>query len=242
MPGTEKVFLTADWQDLVMLNYEVDPRLLEKYVPAGTVLDSFLGKTYVSLVGFRFCHTKLFGSLAVPNHSDFEEVNLRLYVRRKEGEESRRGVVFIAEIVPKHAIAATARLVYGENYICLPMKHSVTTDGSKRTVQYQWKVKKQWCQLSAEVIGAPQLPRDGSLEQFITEHYWGYSTQRSGGTVEYHVSHDPWRVWASAAAGFEGDATGLYGAELGCVLQSRPNSAFIADGSPVTVFKGRRLQ
>ena len=242
MPEPKRVFLTAEWQDLVMLNYEVEPRLLEKYVPAGTVLDSFEGKTYVSLVGFRFWHTKLFGSLAIPCHANFEEVNLRFYVRRREGEETRRGVVFIAEIVPRRAIAATARLVYGENYICLPMRHSVSSDGPARTVTHQWGAKNQLCQLYAEAAGAPRLPREGSLEQFITEHYWGYSRQRGGGTVEYHVSHEPWRVWVSATAGFEGDASELYGAELGRVLARRPDSAFIAEGSPVTVFKGRGLR
>src|ERR1700719_4603074 len=107
------VFLTAEWRDLVMLNYEVDPRLLNKHVPCGAVLDSFLGKTYVSLVGLRFCRTKLFGSFAVPFHSEFDEVNLRFYVRHKESGENRRGVVFIAEIVPKLAVATVARLVYG---------------------------------------------------------------------------------------------------------------------------------
>jgi len=70
-----------------MLNYEVDPNLLEKHVPPGTVLDSFLGKTYVSLVGFRFCNTKILGLLAMPFHTDFDEANLRFYVRRKEGGE-----------------------------------------------------------------------------------------------------------------------------------------------------------
>src|ERR1700674_6071190 len=114
MSPTRRVFLSAEWRDLVMLNYQVDPSLLNEYVPAGTVLDSFGGRTYVSLVGFRFCHTKLFGSLSVPFHTDFDEVNLRFYVRRKEGNENRRGVVFIAEIVPKRAIAKTARLIYGE--------------------------------------------------------------------------------------------------------------------------------
>ena len=224
-----------------MLNYEVDPCLLEKSVPRGTVLDSFLGKTYMSLVGFRFCRTKLFGVLAVPLHSDFDEVNLRFYVRRKESDETRRGVVFIAEIVPKQAVATLARLVYGENYIRLPMKHDVTTDQSNRTVRYQWQVKDHWCQLSAQATGAPELAPDGSLEQFITEHYWGYSTQRRGGSLEYRVAHAPWRVWASTAGKFEGDALDLYGAELSRVLGGRPSSAFIADGSPVTVFSGRKL-
>jgi len=224
-----------------MLNYEVDPCVLEKYVPRGTVLDSFLGKTYLSLVGFRFCRTKLFGAVAVPLHSDFEEVNLRFYVRRKESNETRRGVVFIAEIVPRQAVATLARLVYGENYICVPMKHDVSTNQSNRTVKYQWQVEDHWCRLSAQATGAPELPRDGSLEQFITEHYWGYSTQRRGGSLEYRVAHAPWRVWASSAAGFEGDVRDLYGAELSRVLGNPPSSAFIADGSPVTVFRGKKL-
>jgi uncharacterized protein YqjF (DUF2071 family) len=149
--------------------------------------------------------------------------------------------VFIAEIVPKQAVATTARLIYGENYVCLPMKHHICAEGSKKTAKYQWQVKNQWCQLTAQAIGAPELPQGGSLEQFITEHYWGYSTQRSGGSVEYHVSHEPWQVWVSTTAGFEGDASSLYGVELSHVLQGHPSSAFIADGSQVTVFRGNKL-
>src|SRR5712664_1095889 len=160
MSRTKTVFLSAEWRDLVMLNYEVDSRSLDKYVPRGTVLDSFRGRTYVSLVGFRFCRTKLLGSLAVPLHSDFDEVNLRFYVRRKEGDENRRGVVFIAEIVPKRMVAATARLVYGENYICLPMRHNVCTKESKKTVTYEWQLKNQWCRLGAQAIGATALPQE----------------------------------------------------------------------------------
>src|SRR5580700_8862590 len=115
------MFLSAEWRDLVMLNYEVDGTLLTGFIPPGTVLDSFHGRTYVSLVGFQFLRTKLFGLLPVPFHTDFDEVNLRFYVRRKEGQEERRGVVFIAEIVPKRAIAQLARFAYGENYVSLPM-------------------------------------------------------------------------------------------------------------------------
>lgn len=123
-----------------MLNYEIDPRLLGKYVPAGTELDSYVGKTYISLVGFRFCCTRLFGSVAIPFHSDFYEVNLRFYVRRSVANEIRRGVVFIAEIVPKAVIAAAARLIYGENYVCLPMRHSSSITDSKKALGYGWQL------------------------------------------------------------------------------------------------------
>jgi uncharacterized protein YqjF (DUF2071 family) len=225
-----------------MLNYEVEPSLLSRYVPHGTVLDSFQGRTYLSLVGFRFCHTKLLGCFPVPFHSNFDEVNLRFYVRRKEGCDDRRGVVFIAEIVPMRAIAATARIVYGENYSCFPMRHRIETEGGSSTAQYQWQLGEQWCGLSAETVGLPAYPQERSLEQFITEHYWGYATRRSGGCFEYHVSHAPWQVWPTADAGFEGDASPLYGVELANILQRRPDCAFVADGSPVIVFRGNRVR
>src|ERR1700724_4822397 len=152
---SKQVFLSAEWRDLVMLNFAVECELLNRYVPAGTSLDSFNGRTYISLVGFRFCRTKLLGRFPVPFHTDFDEVNLRFYVRRNEGDEHRRGVAFIAEVVPKQAVATVARLLYGENYLCLPMKHQICTEGSKKTAKYQCQVKNQWCQLTAQAIGAP---------------------------------------------------------------------------------------
>jgi len=224
-----------------MLNYEVDPGLLEGQIPKGTELDSFLGKTYLSLVGFRFFGTKLFGSVKVPFHSAFDEVNLRFYVRHKHGNENRRGVVFIGEIVPKQAVSTLARLVYGENYRCLPMKHYIDIQSVKKTVTYQWKIKNKWCNLTAQGTSISQLPREGSLGQFITEHYWGYSRQQDGASIEYHVSHVPWKVSIGTFAEFEGDATELYGVEIGRILLRPPCSAFIADGSPVTVFRGSKI-
>lgn len=240
--NTKRVFLSAEWRDLVMLNYEVEPGLLHAYVPPGTSLDSFNGRTYISLVGFRFRHTKLLGCLPVPFHTDFDEVNLRFYVRRKEGNEDRRGVVFIAEVVPRRAIAAAARLLYGENYHYCPMKRHIEVGKSDTTMDYRWQVAGQWCRLSAKTIGLPTHPQEGSLEQFITEHYWGYSALQPSGCVEYHVSHVPWQVWATTEAAFEGDASALYGRELATVLQQRPDCAFVADGSPVIVFMGNRIQ
>ena len=241
MPRTDKIFLSAEWRDLLMLNYEVDPACLQKYVPFGTELDSFGGKTFVSLVGFRFCRTKLLGSISIPFHTEFEEINLRFYVKRREGNEIRRGVVFIAEIVPKRAIALTARLFYNEHYVRRPLAHRVQAGESKMAVEYSWESGYKQCRLLAQANGAPSLPVKGSLEQFITEHYWGYSRQPDGSTVEYHVSHAPWKVWTATHANFSGDPSDLYGGELSQLLKKTPASAFIADGSPVQVFQGSKL-
>jgi uncharacterized protein YqjF (DUF2071 family) len=238
---TARAFLTAEWRYVAMLNYEVDPRLLEKFVPAGTELDRWQGKTFVSLVGFRFLNTKVCGT-AIPFHRDFDEVNLRFYVSRREGSEIRRGVVFVREIVPRWAIATVARLAYNEQYVSLPMSHSVASrpDGGMN-VEYRWRTRRGWNRLSLSAVGEPRIPAEGSEEQFIAEHYWGYSAQRDGGCVEYRVAHPSWRVWTSHDASFEGDVEELYGHELGAVVREKPDSAFLAEGSEVTVYRGKRL-
>lgn len=242
-PKSRGVFLSAEWRDLVMLNYEADAALLKDYVPRGTELDSFQGKTYASLVAFRFMRTKLFGFFAIPFHTDFDEVNLRFYVRRREGEKLKRGVVFIREIVPKRAIALLARVAYGENYVHRPMRHSIQirADAASISAEYQWQSADKWCSIAAVGSGVPLHPSEGSLEQFITEHYWGYSRQRGGGTVEYQVTHIPWRVWAATSAGFQGHAPDLYGTSFADILSRKPASAFVADGSAVQVLMAERI-
>jgi len=187
-----------------MLNYEVDASLLLPFVPSGTELDHWQGKVFVSLVGFRFLKTRVLG-FAIPFHANFDEVNLRFYVRRQHGDEVRRGVVFIREIVPRRAIAFVARTFYNENYLALPMAHEIRAAGDDLAVAYRWRHAGEWSAIGLKVQGQPALAPDGSEEQFITEHYWGYAAQPDGGCIEYRVSHPAWRVWSARQAEFEGD-------------------------------------
>lgn len=227
-----------------MLNYAVDRAVLEPLVPAGTVLDTYKGVAYVSVVGFLFLRTRLLG-VPIPGHQDFEEVNLRFYVRRFGGDEWRRGVVFLKEIVPRPAIAAVARTVYNEKYVSLPMRHEVrlNPDGTAAAVGYEWCRQGAWEKVHATAGGAPRESAPGSLEEFITEHYWGYVRQRDGTTVEYRVEHPRWRVAPvePTACGLAADVAALYGDAYAAALAQPPRSAFIAEGSPVTVYRGQRL-
>ena len=224
-----------------MLNYEIEPALLQPFVPRGTELHSFEGRTYVSLVGLRFAHTKLFGLISVPFHSDFDEVNLRIYVRRREGSEIRRGVMFIREIVSLPAVTFLARMAFAENYRTLPLRHSIDLTDSGGSIEYSWKAKQLLFRIHAQTQGTSSLAANGSLEQFISEHYWGYSRRRDGRSLEYHVAHEPWRIWRASNAAFEGDGAALYGSDFGSVLSWPPRSAFIADGSAVLVYAARRI-
>lgn len=232
-------FLTAEWNNLLMLNYAVHHALLEPFVPAGTELDSFRGRTYVSLIGFEFNNTRVL-RVAIPFHRSFEEVNLRFYVKRK----SRRGVVFIRELVPRYAVAFIARTIFGENYLSVPMSHRVQSfaDGDGFQAEYSWGSGANRCSMRIETGGAEFLPADGSLGQFITEHYWGYAAQKDGGCLEYEVQHPRWSIRKGKTAEFQGDAVRYYGAEFAKVLTQPPESAFLVDGSPVVVFKGAKIQ
>ena len=234
-----RLFLTARWENLVLLNYSVDASLLLPLVPKGTELDDWNGHHLISLVGFRFRETRVLG-FPIPGHADFDEVNLRFYVRRNLPDgSSRRAVVFIRELVPRWAIATVARLAYNEPYLAVPMTHDVAISpetGGRLT--YSWRFQNQDYSLGAQVDGPPARAEPGSQAEFVTEHYWGYTRQKDGRTLEYEVEHPRWRIWAPRTAAFTGPSETLYGSEFAPALAAPPVSAFVAEGSPVAVYKG----
>lgn len=238
------VFLTAEWRRLLLINYEIDPALLEQRVPRGTELDTFQGKTYISLVGFRFLGTRVRG-MAIPGHQDFDEVNLRFYVRRPHPEGARRGVVFIKEIVPRPAIAFVARWFYNENYVSHPMRHAFeppfASDHALESLSYAWEFRAKWQTLSARLTGPLRPLAPGSEAEFIAEHYWGYARQRNGSTLEYSVEHPPWNTWSVTESAVDLDAAGVYGEEFAATLGQAPSSTFAAEGSAVVVRRGVKL-
>ena len=228
-------FLTAEWRDLVMLSWDVEPGLVEPLVPRGTELDGFRGRCLVSLVGFRFLGVRVRGR-RVLFHTDFDEVNLRCYVRRPAGDEVRRGVVFVRELVPLPAVTLVANWVYGERYSTVPMRHHVDAD----RVAYEWRLGGRWQGLAARPAGEAALPAPGSEEEFVTEHHWGYA-HRHRRTVEYQVTHPRWPVRQAHVLGLDCDAARLYGPGFAAAMARPPTSAFVVDGSAVAVGPGRPL-
>lgn len=237
-------FLTAFWSNLIVVNYEVDPAILTPWVPLGTELDVYDGKALVSIIVFNFDHNKLFGVIPTYPVTTFEELNLRFYVRRRSGEDVRRGVVFIKEVVPSALIAGTARLLYNEPYEARPMTHSCEHFDNHKggTLSYGVKVGTKDVTISATTAGELQPMRDNSVEQFILEHYWGYTQRPHGTTSEYRVAHEPWRFWSTSSVHIEGDLTALYPPAFARYLQQAPHSAFVARGSPVAVYAYNRFR
>jgi uncharacterized protein YqjF (DUF2071 family) len=235
-----QVFLTAEWRYLAILNFEVDPALLAPWIPPGTELDRFDGRAFISLVGFRFLDARVYG-ISVPFHRNFDEVNLRFYVRRRERDIVKRGVVFVQEIVPRRAVAAIARWAYHENYRRLAMSHQLAHGDNSLRVEYAWRLAGRWNRLALTATGEPCEMVEGSLEQFIAEHYWGYCAPPDGGTIEYRVAHPPWRIWNAVEPEFTGDSEALYGPEFSAVLRQTPDSALLSEGSRVVVYAGNKF-
>jgi uncharacterized protein len=240
--AARRPFLTARWESLVLLNYPCPRAWLEPLVPAGTELDSWRGEPVVSLVGFLFADTRLLG-VPIPFHRTFEEVNLRFYVRRPGPDgAARRAVVFIRELVPRLAIALTARWIYNEPYLAVPMSHRIALDPANGgAVEYAWRHGGRSFRLQASASGPARPLVAGSEAEFITEHYWGYARQRDGGTLAYEVVHPPWHVWPADEANFAGPGEQLYGPRFGSLLAEPPRSAFVAAGSAVSVHAGQRV-
>lgn len=238
----KRKFLEAEWNNLLMLNYEVDPEVLKPYLPAYTELDLWHGKALVSMVGFMFNNIRVLG-VKWPFHVNFEEVNLRFYVRYFDGASWKRGAVFVSEIVPKPAIVFFANNLYNEHYRNLPMRHSAKPSviNGYTDYCYEWKLNAKWNKLGASISNHSVPIEPGSAEEFIFEHYWGYNRINDKQTIEYQVEHITWRINEVLHPVFDADITGLYGKEFEPYLSVTPYSAFFAQGSEVAVRVGGKI-
>ena len=236
-----RTFLTAEWRYLAMLNFVVDPGVLGPHLPKGVELDTHRGRHLLSLVAFLFLDTEVLG-LPAFLHRNFEEVNLRFYVRRPVGKESRAGVVFIREMVPLPLVAELARLTYNEPYRTVPIEHTVVeTDGELQSVEYRFGGLRDRCRVALHVNGPPREMELGSEEEFLSDRGWGYTRQRSGATIEYRVQHARWHVWTNALSELDGPLGEFYEEPFASILREAPASAFISDGSPVAVHMPERI-
>ncbi|MEN2489710.1 DUF2071 domain-containing protein [Flavobacterium sp. B11] len=234
-------FLKAEWKNLALANYEIDAEILEKYLPAGTDIDIWDNKCYVSLVGFMFKNTRVLG-LKVPFHIDFEEVNLRFYVKRFENGEWKRGVVFIKEIVPKKAITFIANTLYQEHYETQKMRHEIIENQNTNTFIYQWKNDKEWNTIEIETKKDLSKIEIDSEAEFITEHYFGYTKIDEETTFEYEVTYPRWEQFEVVNHKIDIDFEKNYGSDFGFLQTQKPTSVFLAQGSKITVKNKRKLQ
>lgn len=230
-----KVFLKAKWENIVMANYEIDPKLLIPYLPNGVSLDLFNGKAYVSLVGFMFKNSKLF-NVPIPFFGSFEEINLRFYVIRKEGNILKRGVVFINETIPYQLVAWVANKLYNEHYTVVPTKHELSSNNKTIQIKFEWLLQKKWNTIAVEYESKTESMKTGSLEKFIYEHYYGYTKINDLKTEEYQLRHPSWKIHKVTDYKIDCDFEAMYGKSFSILSKKQPSEAFIAEGSDVAIY------
>lgn len=230
-----KPFLTGEWKNLVMFNYVANPAALTKYIPRGTEIDTWNNTCYISLVGFMFLNTRVKG-IGVPGLTNFEEFNLRFYVRFKEEGTWKRGVVFVKEIVPKKLITFVANTIYEEHYCTYPMRNTLQHNNNTIDVRYEWRFNNEWNYMEVKAENNPQPLVAGSEAEFITEHFWGYTQLKNGRTSEYQVEHPRWNIYPVSSYDLYCDTLALYGPDFHQFLQEKPASVFMAQGSPIKVY------
>lgn len=236
-----KNFLSAKWKNIVMANYIIDKSLLSKYLPKYPELDIWNNKCFVSLVGFMFLDTKLVG-IKFPFHINFEEVNLRFYVTYNDGINIKRGVSFVKEIVPKFAISSIANILFNEKYVTMKMKNKLEINNNNLSVDYLWKYNSNWNKIGVECENQKYELESNSLEEFISEHYWGYTKYNNDITIEYEVQHPKWKYYKVNNFEINVNFCELYGKEFSFLEKQEPISIFLADGSDVNVSFGRKIK
>lgn len=229
-----KTFLSARWENLIMANYEVSPEVLMPYLPKGVELDYYNNKSYVSLVGFMFKSTSLF-NIPIPFLGTFEEVNLRFYVKRVEGNEIKRGVVFINETVPYKLVAWLANKLYKEHYIAIPTKNEINIKPPLKKVKYDWKINNKWNHININASTEKHEMLPDSLQEFIFEHYYGYTKLNEQQSQEYKVNHPRWLVNNISDYSINCDFNAMYGKDFSFLNAKEPDSVIIAEGSEITV-------
>jgi uncharacterized protein len=236
------IFLKANWENIIMANYEIDPKILIPFLPKGVELDLFNGKCYVSLVGFMFKNTKLF-TIPIPFFGNFEEINLRFYVKRtEENGITKRGVVFINETIPYPIVAWVANKLYNEHYTVVPTKHEIITERSSKKIKFEWLLNNKWNSIAVTSSIASEKMKPNSLESFIYEHYYGYTKIGENETEEYKLQHPSWKVSEVMDYTIDCDFEAMYGKSFAVLNQTKPQEVFIADGSAVAIeWKRTRL-
>jgi hypothetical protein len=238
-----QAFITAHWSDIAVINYEADPQLLRRFLPAGLELARYSDHHLLSLVSFRYRDTRM-GGVRVPFYGQFIELYLGFFAQHERRNEIHRGWVFIKKIVPGRVIAATGRILYNEEYIRRPMRELIEHGTQQRPyrVRYEWKDGGSWHGLEVRASALnPQSPAEGSVEHYVTQNYGAFAKTKRGGTIEFPADHPTWDVWPSEYASLDGDAERIFDADIAGVLKAPHHSAFIASGSHVSLGKATSI-
>lgn len=233
-------FLKAQWKELTLVNFALEPDFLINILPVGLDPDLLHGKAYASLVAFDFESIRV-GGIPWPGYTQFPELNLRVYVRCSEA--GRRGVFFIRELIPGKIPTAIARVAYNEPYSACPLtrSHQALVNGAQvQRTDWIWKGAPNY--LEVEVGPETMMPATDEDANWFKEQEWGFGHSRLGELLRYHVTHPRWMVRKVHRCDYEVDWLGLYGPIWARQLEgAEPDSLMHCIGSEIAVYPPRSI-
>jgi hypothetical protein len=224
-------FLTAEWSNLCIVTYAVEPGFIGRVIPSWLEPDTRDGHAFVSLVAFQFLKTKVLG-ISWPGFRSFPELNLRVYV--KHGD--KRGVYFIREFVPQPLVAWLAKSLYNEPYLAAPLTDAVTRFDEKIEARYQLAYGGRLNTIAVRGSKQSYRPAEDGPEHFFKEHSWGFGQTRTGRPLLYEVTHPVWDIYPLESLAVDLDWSVVYGPEWNFLQAASTYSVVFAKGSGISVF------
>ena len=234
----------ATWQDFVVINFDVDPRIVEKHLPDGLQVDLYNDHTFVTVIAFT-CKDTMLKGMRIPFHSNYLQLQLRCYVKRNVDDQVKRGVFFLKRYVPSRRVARLMSWWTGQEYLPLKMRNDCTgfheTDPKiMPEAQYEWQINDHWNKLKIKARSERRKIRPEGKDRFILDHKYAYYAN-SKGLFEYRVESPPWLYWDAASGDMDIDVEPLFGKDFARPMRHRPSSVTLSRGSDVTVFKSQQI-
>jgi uncharacterized protein len=182
------------WYDLLFAHWEIEPELLQPFIPSGLQLDTYQGKAWIAVVPFRMSGIRLKYMPSIPYTSNFPEINVRTYVTY----QGKPGVYFFSLDASNYLAVKVAK-----SFFHLPYYHSkieVRSEGASiKYHSYRKKSREEFrfkgnYQPISDVFHAER----GSLEYWLTERYCLY-TEKYNRLYRGEIHHPPWPLQQARA-------------------------------------------
>lgn len=170
-----------EWNNAIFLHYQVDLTELKKFVPEELEIDLFEGKPWVSVVAFTMEKIRLKNLPAFPPISDFDEINIRTYVKSK----NKTGVYFLSIEGGKSLSCKVAKGISE-----LPYRYSKIN----RTEQnYQSQNSEFKDNLNIEFKIGMELTNKTELDKWLTERYALFQ-ETNESINKFEIHHLEWPI------------------------------------------------
>lgn len=227
-PGDQKVVMHQEWQDLLFLHWEMEPKRLKRTLPPGLHLDLFEGRAFLGVVPFFMKNVRPRYLPPLKRLSNFLEMNLRTYVFDDEG---RPGVWFYSLDANRELAVGIARRLFH-----LPYQHALMTAGKIEGGWVDYHSRRAWTQVESSFLyrqgGEPRESTPGTLEFFLAERYVLF-TQIKGEIWNGQVHHTPYPLSPAEVEIYDERLLMLNGFEP---TQRPPDYAHYSPGVKVDVY------